>query len=170
MTGSPRTLVLFRHAKAEPEGDLGDSQRPLSAAGRRQAGEMSGQLTAEVGDFDAVLVSSALRTTETAKILAQGLPDLPAADVRTELYGAGARQVVEILAELPADAHRVLVVGHEPTMSSLATVLAGTKDPLTPRVSFGIGTANAIVLDVPVPWAELGRATARLRAVLEPLS
>lgn len=169
MTGTSRTLVLFRHAKAEPEGDLGDSQRPLSGAGRRQAGEMGGQLAAEIGGFDAVLVSSALRTTETAKILASGIPDLPAPDVRTELYGAGPRQVLELLAELPPEARRVLVVGHEPTMSSLATVLAGTKDPLTAQVSFGIGTANAVVLDVPVPWHELGRATARLRTVLEPL-
>lgn len=166
MTLPPRTLVLLRHARAEPENDLGDSQRPLSAAGRREAADIGSRLAAAVGGFDAVLVSGALRTTETARLLVPALPDLPAADVRRELYGAGPRQVLELLAELPVDTRRVLVVGHEPTMSSLATLLGGTKDPLTAQVSFGIGTANAVVLDVPVAWTELDRGTGRLRSVL----
>ncbi|MEE6282986.1 SixA phosphatase family protein [Georgenia sunbinii] len=168
MAGTNRTLVVLRHATAEPEGDLGDAQRPLSGRGRQQAGEIGRLLAEQLGGFDVVLVSAALRTTETAKLVTAALPDRPEPQVRRELYGAGPRQVLELLAELPADAARVLIIGHEPTMSSLAALLGGTKDPLTAQVSFGIGTGNAVVIDVPVGWDELGRGAAQLRAVLGP--
>lgn len=163
-----RTLVLLRHAKAEPEGNLGDAQRPLSGQGRRQAGDVGRVLADRIGQFDAILVSAALRTTETAKLVVAGLPDPPASQVSQDLYGAGPRQVLDLLAELPEDVSRVLVVGHEPTMSSLAAILGGNRDPLTAQVSFGIPTSTAVVLDVPVAWSELERGAATLREVIEP--
>ncbi|PYF98960.1 phosphohistidine phosphatase [Georgenia satyanarayanai] len=165
---TPRTLVLLRHAQAEPENGLGDAQRPLSGHGRRQAAALGPVLAAEVGHLDATLVSSALRTTETYKLVASGWDGAPEADVRDELYEAGPRDVLAVLAELPDDVRRVLVVGHEPTTSALAHLLDGERSTLAEMVSLGMSTANAAVLEVPVPWAELGRSTARLVTVLRP--
>lgn len=163
-----RTLVLLRHAHAEPENGLGDEQRPLSAHGRRQATSLGPVLAEEIGYVDHALVSSALRTTETYKLLASGLPDAPAADVRDELYSAGPRDLLALLATLPDDVERVLVVGHEPTMSSLAHLVDGERSTLAEMVSLGISTGNAAVIEVPVSWAALDRSTARLRTVLRP--
>ncbi|WP_324652716.1 SixA phosphatase family protein [Georgenia sp. H159] len=163
-----RTLVLLRHAHAEPENGLGDAQRTLSAHGRRQAASLGPLLAEEVGRVDVALVSSALRTTETYKLIASGLPDAPAADVRDELYSAGPRDVLALLAELPDDVSRVLVVGHEPTMSSLAHLVDGERSTLAEMVSLGMGTGNAAVIEVPMSWSSLDRSTARLRTVLRP--
>ncbi len=165
---TPRTLVLLRHAQAEPENGLGDEQRPLSAHGRRQASSLGPLLAAQVGGLDRALVSSALRTTETYKIVASGWDAAPEPDVRDELYPAGPRDVLAVLAELPAEVRRVLVVGHEPTMSSLAHLLDGERSTLAEMVSLGMSTANAAVLEVPVPWAELDRSTARLVTIVRP--
>ncbi len=164
------TLVLLRHAKAEPENGIGDAQRPLSSRGRRQAAALGPLLGSHVGTVDVALVSSALRTTETYKLLAASWPEAgaPEADVREELYSAGARDVIALLAELPPEAQRVLVVGHEPTMSSLAHVLNTERSPLADTVAYGMGTASAAVLEVPVPWGELDRSTARLLTVVRP--
>lgn len=163
-----RTLVLLRHAHAEPENGLGDEQRPLSSHGRRQAASLGPLLAEEIGQVDVALVSSALRTTETYKLIAAGLPGAPAADVRDELYSAGAREVLAVLAGLPDDVNRVLVVGHEPTMSSLAHLVDGERSTLAEMVSLGMGTGNAAVIEVPVGWSSLDRSTARLRTVLRP--
>lgn len=163
------TLVLLRHAKAEPENGLGDAQRPLSSRGRRQATALGPLLAAHVGGVDVALVSGALRTTETYKLLAASWPEgAPEADVREELYSAGPRDVIALLAELPPEAERVLVVGHEPTMSSLAHLLNTERSPLADTVAYGMGTASAAVLEVPVPWGELDRSTARLLTVVRP--
>lgn len=164
------TLVLLRHAKAEPENGIGDAQRPLSSRGRRQAAALGPLLDSHVGTVDVALVSSALRTTETYKLLAASWPEdgAPDADVRDELYSAGPRDVLAVLAELPPQVERVLVVGHEPTMSSLAHLLNGERTTLADTVAYGLSTAAAAVLDVPVAWAELDRSTARLREVVRP--
>ncbi|QDB79073.1 histidine phosphatase family protein [Georgenia wutianyii] len=166
MTG--RTLVLLRHAHAEPETSLGDARRTLSAHGRRQAAALGPVLAEQLGHVDVALVSSALRTTETYKLVASGLPEAPAADVREELYAAGPREVLALLAEVPEDVEQVLVVGHEPTISSLAHLLDGERSALAEMLFLGISTANAAVLEVPVPWADLDRSTARLVRILRP--
>ena len=163
-----RTLVLLRHAQAEPETSLGDAQRTLSAHGRRQASALGPVLAEELGHVDVALVSSALRTTETYKLLAASWPGAPEPDVREELYAAGPRDVLALLAEVPPEVERVLVVGHEPTVSSLADLLDGERGPLAEMLFLGISTANAAVLEVPVAWADLGRSTARLVRILRP--
>lgn len=163
-----RTLILLRHAKAEPENGLGDRYRPLASPGRRQAADLAPLLAEQLGALDVALVSDALRTTETYKILAGGWPGTPRPDVRPELYETGPREVLGVLAGLPDLARRVLVVGHEPTMSSLTHLLNGERSDLSEQVAFGLSTAHAAVLEVSVPWAELDRSTARLLRVVHP--
>ncbi|MFC7406913.1 SixA phosphatase family protein [Georgenia alba] len=162
----PRTLVLLRHAKAEPAGDSGDVRRPLTARGRRQAAAVGPQLAA-LGGVDLALVSSALRTTETYELLAHHL-SVHSHEVRDELYQAGPGDLLELLREVDGDVRSVLVVGHEPTMSGTAFVLHDTRDDLASQVSLGIPTATACVLDVPHPWAQLDRSGAHLRQIVRP--
>jgi phosphohistidine phosphatase len=162
-----RTLVLLRHAKAEPEGDLGDALRPLAAKGRKQAGKLGPKLAELTGAVDLALVSSALRATETFKLVSQQLT-VRRHEVREELYKAGPREVLAMLHEVDADAATVLVVGHEPTISHLAYLLHDTRDDLAQQVSLGIPTSAACVIDVPTPWAELEKSTAHLTQLVRP--
>ncbi|MFD1718142.1 SixA phosphatase family protein [Georgenia deserti] len=164
---STRTLILLRHAKAEPEGDHGDADRPLAARGRRQCGLIGPQLAGAVGAVDLVLVSSALRTTQTYELIAPDL-EVRAHETRAEIYDAGPRDLLSLLREVDPEAGTVLVVGHEPTMSGTASLLHDARDDLAKQVSLGISTASACVLDVPGAWAELDRSTAHLRQILRP--
>lgn len=162
-----RTLVLLRHAKAEPEADLGDARRPLATRGRKQAAALGPRLAEVTGTVDVALVSSALRTTETFKLVSQQLR-VRTHEIREDLYEAGPRQVLAMLQELDAGTATVLVVGHEPTMSHLAYLLHDTQDDLARQVSLGIPTAAACVIEVPTPWADLDRSTAHLTQLVRP--
>lgn len=155
------TLVLLRHAKAEPEGDLGDAMRALAAKGRRQAAALGPQLAEAAGAVDLALVSSALRTTETLKLVAAGLT-VREQSVVEDLYQGGPRVVLGLLQAVAEAARTVLVVGHEPTISGLAYLLHDTRDDLARQVSLGVPTATACVLTVPGRWRELERSTAHL--------
>ncbi|SEA70954.1 phosphohistidine phosphatase [Bowdeniella nasicola] len=165
-----KTLVLLRHAKAEAENELGDYLRALSAGGRQQASQLGELIREQVGDVDTVLVSSALRTKETYRLLAAEDADWPAGTSMDALYEAGPRELIEILGGLDESAQTVLVVGHEPTMSSLAHMLHDTKDEIGQQIRLGVPTATACVLDVPVAWNELARKSCHVRAVVRPLT
>ncbi|MFH5822674.1 SixA phosphatase family protein [Georgenia sp. AZ-5] len=161
------TLVLLRHAKAEPEGELGDAMRPLAAKGRKQASALGPRLAEITGAVDVALVSSALRTTETLKLVAAGLR-VREQTVVEDLYQGGPRKVLGLLQELEESAGTVLVVGHEPTISGLAYLLHDTRDDLAREVSLGVPTATACVLEVTTAWRELDRSTAHLTRLVRP--
>lgn len=159
------TLVLLRHAKAEPEGTLGDQMRPLAGKGRKQAAALGPQLAEEVTAVDLALVSTALRTTETVKLVSGGVTIHEQRSVE-ELYQAGPRQVLALLQEIDEAMGTVMVVGHEPTISGLAYLLHDTRDDLAQQVSLGVPTATACILDVPTAWSGLDRSTAHLTRLI----
>jgi len=162
------TLVLMRHARAEAAGELGDHARPLALAGRRQAARTGEQLAQELPTIDVALVSDALRTRETFKLLAAAHPAMPTATACEELYLASPRGILACLAGLDATARRVLVVGHEPGMSSLTAWLARELPGSAASLATGMATGEAAVLAVSGEWSDLARGTARLDAVLRP--
>ena len=161
------TLVLLRHAKAEPQGDLGDALRPLASKGRKQATALGPRLSGITGPVDVALVSSALRATETLKLVRGGLA-VRDHTVVDDLYQAGPRQVLTLLQELDESAGTVLVVGHEPTISGLASLLHDSRDDLAKQISLGVPTATACILRVPAPWRELDRSVAHLTQLVRP--
>ncbi|OKL54790.1 hypothetical protein BSZ39_02085 [Bowdeniella nasicola] len=162
-----KTLVLLRHAKAETENELGDHLRALSAKGRTQAARLGELIRAET-EVDTVLVSSALRTKETYRLLSAEEAEWPSGTSMDALYEAGPRELMDILGELPEDKTSVMVVGHEPTMSSLAHLLHDAKDEIAQQIRLGVPTATACVIDVPVAWSELERNSCHVRAVIRP--
>lgn len=164
-------LLLLRHAKAEQAGPT-DHERPLALRGRRQASAVGAALRADDLVPDRVLCSSALRTRQTWDLVRGGLGPAGAevaVEIRDELYDAGPQDVLALLVEL-TEAATVLVVGHEPTMSTLALRLAGpTSTPdVVDRVRHGVPTAGWSLLETDTAWDELGPGAARLRALRVP--
>ena len=107
-------LILWRHAEATR--GYPDSERTLSAAGRRQAEAMATWLRARLPPAYAMIVSPAARAQETASALA--------AVYRTEEAvgtAATAQQVLE-QAGWPYGDETVLVVGHQPTLGAAAAL------------------------------------------------
>lgn len=112
-------IYLLRHGDAE-DGDGDDAARRLTAKGRRQAG-LAGRALAVLGaEIDACLTSPKLRAAETAQLACEVLPPEP--ETAAELRGGGFEAPV-----LAAGRGDVLLVGHEPDLSSEIARLTGAR-------------------------------------------
>ncbi|WP_430866903.1 SixA phosphatase family protein [Demequina aurantiaca] len=161
------TLVLIRHAKAEPPSDTsGDHDRSLTLKGRTSAAELADVLKEAGLVPDVVLVSSALRTQLTWKLMQ---PTLGTTDVRVEeeLYETNVAGIRDLLVALEGEPGVVAIIGHEPTVSATAAHFAGpTSDTgALKRVAHGLPTGNAAVLEFQGPWSELDQHAANLTAI-----
>ena len=165
-TGDLRRLVLVRHAKAESHG-ASDFDRPLTEGGRRDADALGGWLAAYGVSPDHALVSAALRARETwTAIAAGGRWDLDGDEDRG-LYAADPDTVLDLVREVHDGARTLVVVGHNPTVASLAHVLddgEGDPDATTEMVSSGYPTCAATVLAYDGAWADLAEGRARVEA------
>ncbi len=161
------TLILARHAKAEaPAPGLSDSDRALELIGRKASTHL-GEVIAAAGITPThALVSPALRTQQTWKLMSAAFGDCSVETVE-DLYETHVQGVLEVLHGL-TDADTVVVVGHEPTSSAVAAHLAGAGSDrgALQRVALGLPTGTAAVLEIDGAWADLGARTGRLTAVL----
>jgi phosphohistidine phosphatase len=119
-------LILMRHAQAE-QAALGaeDYMRPLTSAGRRAAARAALVLGAAGVRIERVLLSPANRTLETATIAARELKlDQSVLHSIPELYAASAAVIREVIVQHRGGARCLLVVGHNPGISELASRLS----------------------------------------------
>jgi len=119
-------LYLLRHADAgDPLAWRGDdADRPLSAKGRRQARRMARWLADLGRKPDAILTSPKARALQTATIVAASLAIKPQVDDR--LVGPLDHEVLAaLLRAAGAGSRRVMLVGHDPDFSAIATSLSG---------------------------------------------
>ena len=149
------TLVLLRHAKAEPH-RADDHSRRLSDRGRADAAAVRGWLLDRGLTPDRVVVSTSARTRETWQ-LAQVAGAEPVYDDR--VYDASTADLREVIGETPADVTTLVVVGHNPGIERLAWELDDGQDArdVTDR---GLPTSAVAVFDVPA-WDHLEGAALR---------
>jgi len=108
-------LILWRHAEAEPgEPDL---DRRLTAKGVKQAARVAGWLERHLPDSCRILVSPARRAQQTAQALGRKFKTVhdlaPGASVASVLAAAN----------WPDSRESVLIVGHQPTLGEVASLL-----------------------------------------------
>ena len=121
-----RRLLLLRHAKAAPARDDGaDRDRPLLPVGR-EAAALVGRFVDAVGHApDLVLTSPAARARETAELARSAAGwSCPVREIAA-FYEGTPRGVLHALRDEGGDAEIVILVGHEPTWSQLASRLVG---------------------------------------------
>ena len=116
-------LILWRHAEAEEGGpQLPDVKRRLTSRGDKQAHDVAKWLRAHLPRKARILVSPATRTQQTAHALALPFEVEPKIAV-----GADAADLVAA-ADWTEHSGAVLLVGHQPTLGRLASLLlAGTE-------------------------------------------
>jgi phosphohistidine phosphatase len=151
VTDRYRTLLLLRHAKSDYPQGVADHERPLAPRGEREAGLAGDWLRAHAPAVDAVLCSTATRTRQT---LARTLIDAPVNFV-DRLYDATPGAVIEEINRVEPDVETLLVIGHEPAMSSAALGLAtadGSNTTAAERISTKFPTSAIAVLRTGQPW------------------
>jgi phosphohistidine phosphatase len=162
-------LHLLRHAKATPQGEGTDRDRPLEQRGRRAAQALAAWAAEHLLAPALVLCSPALRTHQTLDIIAPAFARPPQILLEDALYLATARQLMARLRQVPASAAGVMIVGHNPGLHELATLLSDVSGgPLMARLAAGLPTAALASYAVAVPWAALDRRLARFAGLVTP--
>jgi len=119
-------VIVLRHALAE-ERLAGatlqeDLQRPLSERGRRRMRRGARALARMVPKLHAIATSPALRTAQTAEIVAEHYGGLSPSPLAALEPGGSVQGVLEWLAARRPDA-TLLLVGHNPDLEDLASCL-----------------------------------------------
>jgi phosphohistidine phosphatase len=155
----------MRHAKAEQAGPT-DFERPLAARGHRDAEEAGAWLSAQGASPAHALVSAALRTQQTWAALAAGAGWSLDADFDRGLYAAGPETALDLVRLVPDDVASLVVIGHNPTIGTLAQVLDdGTGDAgVATQMAGDFPTCAVAVFSYDGRWADLAEGTARLEA------
>ncbi len=127
MDGADRTLVVLRHSKAAFPPGVADLDRPLAERGEREAPFAGRWLRDHAPVLDLVVRSPASRVLQSWELVHAELGYAPQVRDDERLYAEPVSTILNIISELPDDVGSVLLVGHNPELSGLVTVLCGTE-------------------------------------------
>lgn len=155
-------LILFRHGKSDWDAEYGaDHERPLSERGKRAAATM-GALLRDLGEApDRIVSSTAVRAESTAELARISGGWSGPLELDETLYGSSPEGALAVAAARGGDAARLMLVGHEPTWSMLATRLTGG--------TIAVRTGSIIGIDLSVGgWPQAPRARGTVAYALHP--
>jgi phosphohistidine phosphatase len=158
-----RRLLLLRHAKAVAPSFDDDFGRELTERGRNDARRIGDWIASEALTPDLCIYSGAARTRETCEIVAAALPRPVETIEENALYDASNPLILHLLRALPDRALSALVVGHNPGIGEVASLLSG--DGLAGR--FSTAALAVITFDGP-DWACLAPRSGRLEWFVTP--
>jgi len=133
-----KTLYLLRHAKAD-SGLLNDLARDLSAKGRRQTASMGQWMSATGIIPERIISSSAKRTKLIAKICSELIGYQRSLRFEDNLYDARSESYLDVIAVLNNRYDSVMIVGHNPAISTMVTILTGVRLDMSPCMLVCIG-------------------------------
>lgn len=163
MPAPQRTLVVVRHSKAEQVA-ANDYERGLADRGRADAAA-AGAWLAEIGVVpDCAVVSAAPRAAQTWEALADGAGWSLEPDLDSGLYTAGPETALDLVRGVDDSCTTLVVVGHNPTMASMAQMLDDGEGDIEAgnEMAMGFPTSAVAVFAYDGSWADL--ETARLAA------
>ena len=121
-------LFLFRHAEAEEKKHQSDKNRQLTSAGREQAARMGGYLSEHHYSIDKFISSTAVRARETTQLAVDAMRSDPhGIQYEDLLYEASTREFFDYVTGQDNNNKKILIVGHNPTISNLVEYLSRAK-------------------------------------------
>jgi len=164
-----RTLVPVRHAKSSWDYDVDDHERPLSGRGRRDAEALGLLLSQRSLRPDLVFCSTATRTRQTWEYAMAGGASAGEVQYLQEIYRAWVPELLTMIRDVPDEIHTLLVLGHAPGIPDLVEHLCvRTDSPDWAQMDSKFPTSALAVVNVPGPWAELGKGRAELASFVVP--
>ncbi|MGH3433908.1 MAG: SixA phosphatase family protein [Thermocrispum sp.] len=151
-----RRLTVLRHAKSDWPAGVPDFDRPLAARGRSDAPAAGRWLSGQVPPA-LVLCSPAVRARQTCELVVAELADQPRVRVDERLYAASTGDLLAVVQGLDDAQRHVVLIAHNPGLSTLATVLTGERLELK--------TSGIAVAGWTGSWAAAAPNAARLLAV-----
>lgn len=129
-----KKIILMRHAQtAELQPGGADFERTLIESGKANAREAGKNISTLFGHPDLIISSAAVRAKATATLVNESLK-LPVERFvgSNTLYKASAEDLMHEISALSPEFNTVLLVGHNPAISSLATRLSSREIDLKP--------------------------------------
>ncbi|MEZ4883277.1 MAG: histidine phosphatase family protein [Chitinophagales bacterium] len=120
-----KTLYLIRHAKSSwKDLSLDDIDRPLNKKGKKDAPQMGIFLKEKGVEPDLMISSPAKRAYTTAKLIAAEL-SYPEKDIEKNrklyVFDYSGKDVMDVLTKIDHQYNIVMIFGHNPTFSHLAS-------------------------------------------------
>jgi phosphohistidine phosphatase len=146
-------LFLLRHAKSSWENPvLSDHERPLNSRGRVAAALMASVLS-DVNAFpERVLCSTALRATETVRLLVTHWNQPTEIILVPDLYHAAPLVIAKVVSNWGGSVPNLMVVGHNPGFEEFFEEVTGT--------SLAIPTGACLQLNCQLEnWSEFALST-----------
>lgn len=146
----------MRHAKSSWDfEDLSDHDRPLNNRGRKDAPLMGRELGSLEVEPDLIISSSAVRALTTATLVANVLGyDTEKIAIEEEIYKADKKELLDIVKKIPNQFEKMLLVGHNNTITEFANLLS-------PELIPNIPTAGAVGISFAcTTWREIGKENA----------
>ena len=143
------TIILLRHGKSDwHAGASSDHERPINERGRREAALVARFLSARGLKPDVVLCSTAVRTQQTWNTVASenGWGDVDT-HLLDDLYLCSASTAFQVISRYATDAACIFVVGHQPTLSGLASRLTDGAPVEMPTAAVAV-----IRTEAPLEW------------------
>jgi phosphohistidine phosphatase len=115
-------IYLVRHGIAQEPADApSDAERSLTKEGQEKTSRVAKAFARQVSRVDVILHSPYARARETAELFARELPKAKVRAASGLTPHDGARSALPLLQEY--DEKSVMIVGHEPHLSSFASLL-----------------------------------------------
>ncbi|MFI5253608.1 MAG: phosphohistidine phosphatase SixA [Bacteroidota bacterium] len=123
-------LYLLRHAIAVPRGTPGypNDDRPLTDDGRAKMVEAARGFRHIITDLELILTSPLIRARDTAIIASDALMKVPVEIFEPLSPNSSPSTVFSALGKFRRK-ERIMLVGHEPSLSTLSALLIGTSLP-----------------------------------------
>lgn len=164
MSSSTTELLLMRHGTAASPPWLVDFERPLAPRGKQEAALAGEWILAHGGEPDLILCSAAVRTMQT--LMNTGL--VTPATFLLELYHVSGADYLDLLREYGPGARRILVIGHEPTISQTAAAVAIAEDPRRSKMERGFATGAVAAFELDTNWTLRDREYGTIQDVYIP--
>lgn len=167
-----KRLTVLRHAKSSwDDHSLDDFNRPLNDRGWKAARRIGKEMKHRNMRFDFAVASTAARVRETIDGLIEtyGQPDFPI-HFDARIYMASTDTLMEVVRDIPSDAERALLVGHNPGLEQLIVALTqDDHDGLRARVEGKYPTAALAVMKLDIAsWGDLEPASGKLTELILP--
>ncbi len=121
-----KSVMILRHAKSSwKDPDIDDHERPLNKRGKHDAPLMGDLLKNEHLVPDLIISSTAKRALSTAKRVAESSGYKGKITSDRSLYAAEPDAYINVLRHLSNEYTQILMVGHNPGLEELVSMLSG---------------------------------------------
>lgn len=140
-----KKIMLLRHAEASNATfSINDFNRSLSHSGQQQASSIGQEIHQHVTSPISVACSTAVRTRQTLDAL--NINNIFDVHYYESLYNGDLMDYLEVIAE--ASNFPLLLIGHNPIISKLATILRRPDDTTVDYSGF-MAPANLVIINFP---------------------